>query len=223
MTSSAWPSRPQVKNPRIRRWSSLDVRKHSRGERALEAGSLVAKPRARWRAPPGALVDGRHSEPGRACSLTRVRTEGPSLPRQIRSPNPVGWDRECQRPNRTTLHAVENAAARSHRPVRCSALLILGGVVVGFAEVGCAPSSASPPGALLPQGGRTPRRRSEHVSVRRAVSSTKVLRPGIERSVGARVVDRLQRLVRRIFPVSPRRAARLTRVTQGSASRRFPS
>jgi hypothetical protein len=66
LTSSAWPARPWVKNLRIRRWSSLDVRKHSRGERALEAGSPVAKPRARWRAPSGALVDGRHFGPGKS-------------------------------------------------------------------------------------------------------------------------------------------------------------
>jgi hypothetical protein len=113
-----------VKNPRIRCWSSFDVRKHSRSERALEAGSLVAKPRARWRAPSGALVDGRHFGPGKSHSLTRVRTERFSPLRQIRSPNPAEWDRECQRPNRTTLHAVENAAARWHRPVRCSSFPI---------------------------------------------------------------------------------------------------
>jgi hypothetical protein len=60
LTSSAWPSRPRVKNPGIRGWSSLEVRKHSRGERALEASLPVAKPQAWWRVPSGALVDGRY-------------------------------------------------------------------------------------------------------------------------------------------------------------------
>jgi hypothetical protein len=124
LTSSAWPSRPRVKNLWIRRWSSLDVRKHSRGERALEASSPVAKPRARWRAPSGALVDGRHIGSGKALSLTWERTEGLLLSRRIRSPGSAGQDKVCQRQNRTTLHAADNAAARWHRPVRCSALPI---------------------------------------------------------------------------------------------------
>jgi hypothetical protein len=149
--------------------------------------------------------------------------EGLLPSRRIRSPSPAGWDMECQRPNRTTLHAVENAAVRWHRPVRCSALPISGRVVIGFAEVGNAPSNAYPPGVLFPQGSRTPLGRSEHVSARCAVSPAKVVRSGIEWSVGARVVDRLQRLARHIFPVSLRCAARHTEGTQGRASRRFPS
>jgi hypothetical protein len=99
----------------------------------------------------------------------------------------------------------------------------LGRVVVGFAKVGDAPSSACPPGVLFPQGSRTPYGRSEHVSVRCAVGPMKVARLGIERSVGARVVDRLQRLVRDIFPASARWTARFAKAKQGSASRQFPS
>jgi len=99
----------------------------------------------------------------------------------------------------------------------------LGRVVVGFAEVGNAPSSAYPPGVLFPQGGRTPRGRSEHVSLRPAVSSAKAARSGIERSVGARVVDRLQRLARYIFPGSFGWAVRHAKASQGSASRQSPS
>jgi hypothetical protein len=57
------------------------VRKHSRSERALEAGSPVAKPRARWRVPSGTLVDGRHFGSPRLLSLTRAQPERLSLPR----------------------------------------------------------------------------------------------------------------------------------------------
>jgi hypothetical protein len=99
----------------------------------------------------------------------------------------------------------------------------LGRGVVGFAEVGNAPSSAYPPGVLFPQGSRTPRGRFEHVSMRPAVSSAKAVRSGIERSVGARVVDRLQRLARYIFPDSFGWAARLAKASQGSSSRQSPS
>jgi hypothetical protein len=99
----------------------------------------------------------------------------------------------------------------------------LGRVVGDFAKVGDVPSSTCPPGVLPPQGGRTPHGRSEHVSMRSAVSSTKVRRSGIERSVGARVVDRLQRLAGSIFPDSPGWAARHAKARQGSASRRFSS
>jgi hypothetical protein len=74
----------------IRGWSSFDVRKHSRSERALEAGSPVAKPRAWWRVPSGALVDGRHFGSGKPPSLTREWTERLSLPRRIRSPSSAG-------------------------------------------------------------------------------------------------------------------------------------
>jgi hypothetical protein len=99
----------------------------------------------------------------------------------------------------------------------------LGRVVIGFAKVGNAPSSAYPPGVLCPQGGRTPYGRSEHVSVRCAVSPAQVVRPGIERSLGARVVDRLQRLVRRIFPAPFQRSERLDETALGRPSRQSPS
>jgi hypothetical protein len=99
----------------------------------------------------------------------------------------------------------------------------LGRVVRDFAKVGDVPSSTCPPGVLPSQGGGTPHDRSEHVSMRSAVSSAQARRSGIERSVGARVVDRLQRLARSIFPDALGWAARHARVKQGSASRRFSS
>jgi hypothetical protein len=98
----------------------------------------------------------------------------------------------------------------------------LGRAVVGFAEVGNVPSSAYPPGVLRPQGGRTPCSRLNTCQRDGAVSSTKVVRPGIERSVGARVVDRLQRLARHIFPGCSV-CCKACRVRQGRASRRSPS
>lgn len=171
----------------------------------------MAKPRARWRVPSGALVDGRHSGSGKSRPLTRVRMERPSSSRRIRSPKTTGWYKVCQRRNRTTLHAADNATARRHRPVRCSALPRMGSAVLDLAEVGNVPSSTYPPGVLVPQGSRTPCDRSEHVSARPAASSTKVARLGIERSVGARVVDRLQRPVRDIFPAAFECAARHAR------------
>jgi hypothetical protein len=99
----------------------------------------------------------------------------------------------------------------------------LGRVVRDFAKVGDVPSNTCPPGVLPSQEGGTPHGRSEHVSMRSAVSSAQARRSGIERSVGARVVDRLQRLASSIFPDSPGRAARHVKMRQGSTSRRFSS
>jgi hypothetical protein len=54
---------------------------------------------------------------------------------RIRSPGPVGHEVECQRSDRIALRVAENATARRHRPVRCSALLS-GGAVIGSPKVG---------------------------------------------------------------------------------------
>lgn len=170
LTSSVWLSNPWVKNLWTLRTSSFAVRKHLRSERALEAGSPAAKPRARWRVPSGALVDGRHLGPGNSPLLTTGRMEWLSALRWYRSPSPAECDKRCQRANRTAWQAVENAAARQHRPVRCSALP-QGRVVLGWPEVGNVPSSTYPPGVGSPQGDPTPHCRSEHVSGQRAVGT----------------------------------------------------
>jgi hypothetical protein len=163
-----------------RRWLS---REHGGGflrEHLLMEGTSGLEGRSRWR---GSEEKGSCCLAGFGFRIRRGRTR--SVRGQIEQP--------CTRLK--TLRRGGNA--------RCGARLFpLGRVVVGFAEVGCVPSSARPPGVLFPQGSRTPRGRSEHVSLRPAVSSAKALRSGIERSVGARVVDRLQRLARYIFPGS---------------------
>jgi len=83
-TSGAWPLTPgDEESPDHERRSSSSARERSRGERASEAGSSVAKPRDRWRVPSkpeglreriflGTLVEERRSEPGKLRPLTRV-------------------------------------------------------------------------------------------------------------------------------------------------------
>jgi hypothetical protein len=94
-----------------------------------------------------------------------------------------------------------------------------------------APSSARPTGVGLSQDGPAPRRTNAgrysglrlRVPARgRAcgVSATQVVRSVIERFSGARIVSRLQRSVRSIFPVPPRRAERQTKAVRDSAIRR---
>jgi hypothetical protein len=69
----------------------------------------------------------------------------------------AGYDRERQRHPSPTLHAVDKAVAREHRPERCSVLLGNDArAVSGGAEARWAPSSAHRPGAALPQGSSAP-------------------------------------------------------------------
>ena len=111
------------KSLRTRRRSSSSVQKQRKSERAPEAGPTVAKPRVRWRVllqestcrwkalrvAKAVHFDG---SAGKAALVFRGR-------RATASPE---QDVKRQRSNHTASHAVENAAARQHRPVRCSAL-----------------------------------------------------------------------------------------------------
>lgn len=56
--------------------------------------------------------------------------------RGLRATASTGQDVKRQRSNHTASLAVENAAARQHRPVRCSALPSIGSVVRDLPEVG---------------------------------------------------------------------------------------
>jgi hypothetical protein len=179
-------------------------REHGGGflrDHLLMEGTSGLEGRSRWR---GSERKGSRSLAGLGFRVRRGRT------RSVRGQT----EQPCTRLKTLRRGGIARCGARPFP---------LGRVVVGFAEVGNAPSSAYPPGVLFPQGGRTPRGRSEHVSLRPAVSSAKAARSGIERSVGARVVDRLQRLARYIFPGSFGWAARHAKASQGSASRQSPS
>lgn len=142
----------------------------------------------------------------------------------------AGYDMKRQRRLSPTLRAVDKAVAREHRPERCSAPL--GNewrAVSGGAEARCAPSSAPRSGAALPQGSSAlvPRMSAEvhprgWLAVARGCRSVtaKASRPGNRTTTGARVVCRLQKSVRSIFPsFDSRQAARQTTTARGSSVR----
>jgi hypothetical protein len=106
------PSRPEAKSLWITMsGSSPTARERRRGERASEAGSSVAKPRDRWRAPSkpvgsreridlGAPVEGRRFGSGKSSSLTRGRRKRSWLLESVRvqqARKASGRDRERQR------------------------------------------------------------------------------------------------------------------------------
>lgn len=106
-----------------------------------------------------------------------------------------------------------------------------GNTVSRQTEAGPAPSSARPTGVGLSQDGPAPRRtnvgpgsgfRLRIGANGRAcgVGTTQVVRSVIERFSGARIVGRLQKSVRSIFPALPRGAERQTEAERDSASRR---
>jgi hypothetical protein len=109
-TSGAWPFTPgDEESLDHENGSSFSARERWRGERASEAGSSVAKPRDRWRAPTqpegsrervfsGALVEGRRSGSGKSPPLTWGRRKRLWFLSSTRvTPGLGGRDRERQR------------------------------------------------------------------------------------------------------------------------------
>ena len=76
--------------------------------------------------------------PGRlnSSSLTRERKKRLWYFAAFGSPNSAEYDMERQRSNHTASLAADNATARQHRPVRCSALPFQGRAVRDLPKVG---------------------------------------------------------------------------------------
>lgn len=119
------PSRPEAKSL----WITMDgssptARERRRGERASEAGSSVAKPRDRWRAPSkpvgsrqrvdlGAPVEGRRFGSGKSSPLTRGRRKRSWFLESVRveqARKASGRDRERQRSDVSLAHGRKRQA-----------------------------------------------------------------------------------------------------------------
>jgi hypothetical protein len=126
-TSGARPSHPQVKNLRTIRRSSFSLLTHRKAKERR-------KPAQRWLS---CEHGGGLSRKESTCRWKTLRTAQIALfderakeavlafrSMEVTSFYETGWKR--QRPIHPASLAVENAAARQHRPVRCSALLQCG-------------------------------------------------------------------------------------------------
>lgn len=237
------PSRPEAKSLWITmNGSSPTARERRKGERASEAGSSVAKPRDRWRAPSkpvgsrkrndlGAPVEGRRFGSGKSSSLTRGRRKRSWLLESVRGSHSgrLRGATGSVRGRTSASRMVENATPgwrRQKKAVPGSAPRRKANrAVYGSAEAGGAPSSARPAGVGLSQDGpashgRTRRLRKEEKGKHPAVNTAQAACPEVERSTGARVDSRLQRSERGIFSAPSRGAARQTEVARSSTLRR---
>jgi len=218
--------------------SSPSARERRRGERASEAGSSVAKPRDRWRAPSkpvrsrerldlGAPVEGRRFGSGKSSSLTRGRRKRSWFLESVRGSTlreATGRDRERQRSDVSLAHG-----RKSHAEVASPG---------GGARICPSPKGEQRRVRIgrswrravkrAPSRGRIVARRSGIArknptlgsGKNPADSAARAARPEVERSTGARVDSRLQRSERGIFSAPSRGAARQTEVARSSTMRR---
>lgn len=181
-------------------------RESGRGRRRARSRPTVAKPRERWRAPPrrpresrlsGALVDGRRPGVVEACSLDGERGKAAPATRQ----RPVsGGKREAGR----TSEVAHRLCSRSKTPRQGSAASMRRRPL-SRGRGRCGRSWRRGVNRVSTRGRVAARALDAasdglHGRVRRRLARRKARCSGVERPKGARVVSRLHKLVRRIFP-----------------------
>jgi len=207
--------------------SSPSARERRRGERASEAGSSVAKPRDRWRAPSkpaaprersclGAPVEGRRFGSGKSSSLTRgrrkrswllesVRVSGllRGATGSVRGRTSASCMAEKARPRWYRRKAAPGSALAERRTETCT----------DRPKLEARRQARAQPRRITARWSGVARENSALGSGKHpAASAARAVRPEVERSTGARVVSRLQRSVRSTFSAPSRGAARQTEV-----------